>query len=50
MNLLVPAAASIIGALVFALTGGKLSRIGELLLFVGLLWTVYVLAGVRLHF
>lgn len=49
-TILVPLAVAIAGALVYAFaSNSKLARIGEIALFVGLLWTVYALSDSRLH-
>lgn len=46
---LVPLIASIVGALVYALTSGKLSELGRVTFAVGLFWLVYTLAGKGIH-
>lgn len=46
-----PLVAAVVGALVYAFSSNaKLARIGEMLCFVGLMWTVYALMGARVHF
>jgi hypothetical protein len=46
-----PLIVAVAGALAFAFSSnGKIARMGEIALFVGLLWTVYLLAGHQLHF
>jgi len=42
---IVPILVAIAGALIFALGQGKLARVGEILLFAGVLWSVYVFSG-----
>jgi len=46
LTILVPALASLVGLLMYALsTNGKLVRIGEILFFCGALVTLFVLSG-----
>jgi hypothetical protein len=45
-----PLIVAVVGALLYALSSnGKVARIGEIMLFVGLLWMVYALGGKVLH-
>jgi hypothetical protein len=47
----IPLLVAVIGALVYALSSnGKVSRMGEIAFFVGLLWLVYQLGSRQLHF
>jgi len=46
-----PALAALLGAFVYvAARNPKVARLGELLCFSGLLWTVYALLGRTVHF
>lgn len=46
-----PLIVAIVGALAFCFSKHpKIVRIGEVLLFAGVLWTVYALMGRQLHF
>jgi hypothetical protein len=46
-----PLIVAVAGALAFGFSSnGKVVRLGEIAFFVGLLWTVCLLAGARVHF
>ena len=47
---LAPLLVAVVGALLYALTDGKLSEIGRILLFTGLIWLVYGMSGRAIHF
>lgn len=51
ITILWPALITVIGLVIYALTTNpKLSEIGRLMFFAGLLWTVYLLSGSRFDF
>ena len=46
-----PLIVAVVGALAYGFSSNaKVTRLGEIAFFVGLLWTVYLLAGARVHF
>jgi len=50
MTVALPFIVCVAGALVYALSSnGKVSRMGEIAYFVGLLWLIYSLAGAKIH-
>lgn len=49
-TILFPLLVAVVGALAYAFASGKLSELGRISFFVGLLWVVYALLGKTVHF